>query len=32
MQNQKYFREIKEYYNDITREKLELIKTPREKR
>jgi len=32
MQNHEYsFREIKKYYNDIIRKKLELIKTPREK-
>jgi len=32
MQNhENAFREMKEYYNDITRENLELIKTHREK-
>lgn len=32
MQNhERAFREMKEYYNDITRENLELIKTHKEK-
>jgi growth arrest-specific protein 8 len=31
MNHEKAFREMKEYYNDITRENLELIKVHKEK-